>query len=143
MTALPAEAASPSSAVPSALAAYGHYLGLILVCLCLATERLTIKAGMTEEEENRIALADITYGGAGLLVVVTGYLRVTEYGKGWQFYSHEPIFWLKMLLVAVMGGAVLASSLNPLSIHRVASPSHSIPSSNSRPLSPTLVARIP
>ena len=60
---------------------------------------------MTKEEEERIALADIIYGGAGLLVLVTGYLRVTQYGKGWEFYSHEPLFWLKMVLVAVMGAA--------------------------------------
>ena len=94
-----------AEAIPSAFVAYGHYLGLVLSCLCLATERLTVKSEMTKEEEERIALADIVYGAAGLLVVVTGYLRVTQYGKGWEFYSHEPIFWLKMVLVAVMGAA--------------------------------------
>ena len=103
-TAEPAMAAAPN-AIPSALAAYGHYLGLVLTCLCLATERLTVKENMTEEEEDRIAIADTMYGVAGLLVVVTGYLRVTQYGKGWEFYAHSPIFWVKMLLVAVMGAA--------------------------------------
>ena len=48
-TAEPAMAAAPN-AIPSALAAYGHYLGLVLTCLCLATERLTVKENMTEEE---------------------------------------------------------------------------------------------
>ena len=76
-----AEAAAPG-AVPSALVAYGHYLGLILAVLALATERLTIKPAMTMEEEDRIAIADAAYGVAGLLIVYTGYLRVTEYGKG-------------------------------------------------------------
>lgn len=94
-----------SSAIPSAVVAYGHYLGLVLTCLCLATERLTIKESMTPQEEDRIAIADAVYGLAGLLVVSTGYLRVTQYGKGWEFYSHEPIFWLKLTLVAVMGAA--------------------------------------
>jgi hypothetical protein len=78
----PAEAAAYSSQVPSALAAYGHYLGLILTCLCLATERLTVKADMSAEEEDRLAIADALYGVAGGLVVFTGYLRVTAYGKG-------------------------------------------------------------
>ena len=55
-TAEPAMAAAPN-AIPSALAAYGHYLGLVLTCLCLATERLTVKENMTEEEEDRIAIA--------------------------------------------------------------------------------------
>lgn len=69
------------------------------------TERLTVKSEMTKEEEQRIAVADAVYGVAGLLVLVTGYFRVTVYGKGWEFYSHEPIFWLKMILVSVMGAA--------------------------------------
>ena len=80
-------------------------LGIIVFTLCLATERLTVKENMDAEEEDRIAIADLVYGGAGLLVVYTGYLRVTQYGKGWEFYSHEPIFWLKMTLVAVVGAA--------------------------------------
>ena len=101
----PAFAASASNSIPSALAAYGHYLGLVLACLCLTTERLTVKENMSSEEEDRIAIADAVYGIAGLLIVYTGYLRVTVYGKGWEFYSHEPIFWLKMLLVAVMGAS--------------------------------------
>ena len=54
-----------------------HYVALVLTCLCLATERLTVKANMTAEEEKRIAIADSVYGIAGLLVVVTGYLRVS------------------------------------------------------------------
>ena len=111
-SALPPDAASmllaagPSAnAVPSALAAYGHYLALVLTGACLTAERLTIKPAMSMEEERRMAIADAIYGLAGLLVVVTGYLRVTAYGKGWEFYAHEPIFWVKLLLVAVAGAS--------------------------------------
>jgi len=43
------------------------------------------------------------------LVLATGYFRVTQFGKGWDFYAHEPVFWFKMLLFSVMG----ASSLFP------------------------------
>jgi len=103
---LPASAAGAAyTAVPSALAAYGHYFALILTVACLTVERLTVKENMSGDEEDRMALADALYGVAGLLVVVTGYLRVTEYGKGWEFYAHEPIFWLKLSLVAVAGAS--------------------------------------
>jgi len=116
VTAMPAEAMEPTTLgatvlmaayepIPSAFVAYGHYLALILAVGSLMTERLTIKPGMTKEEEERMSIADITYGGAGLLVLVTGVLRVTQYGKGWEFYQHEPIFWLKLTLVAVTGAA--------------------------------------
>jgi len=96
-------------AVPSALAAYGHYLGLALVSACLACERLLIKPAMPVAEEKLLGNIDLAYGVAATLVLVTGYFRATEYGKGWEFYSHEPIFWVKMLLFTVMG----ASSLFP------------------------------
>ena len=36
---------------------------------------------------------------------MTGYLRATQFGKGWEFYAHEPIFWLKLTLLAVAGAA--------------------------------------
>ena len=92
--------------LPSAFAAYGHYLGLFVAGMALAVERATIKPGMSDDEESVLANADIAYGVAGLVVVVTGYLRATaDWGKGWEFYAHSPIFWVKMLLVAVMGAA--------------------------------------
>jgi len=107
--ATPAEAAfqAANNAVPSALAAYGHYLGLVLVAGALVSERLTIKPAMTDDEEEFLGNADIVYGIAGILVLYTGYLRVTEYGKGWDFYSHSPLFWAKMLLFSIMGSSSL------------------------------------
>lgn len=108
---LPAAAADSfsvaSNAIPSALAAYGHYLGLVLVSGCLVTERLLIKPAMSVQEEKLLGYADIVYGLAGVLVLASGYFRVTEYGKGWEFYSHEPVFWIKMLLFSVMGASSL------------------------------------
>jgi putative membrane protein len=86
-----------------------NYAGLVLVSMSLAVERALIKPQMSIENEKLLGYADILYGLAGTLVLVSGYYRVTEYGKGWEFYSHEPIFWVKMLLFAVMG----ASSLFP------------------------------
>ena len=91
--------------LPSAFAAYGHYLAIILVAVSLTAERLLIKPNMSSEDEELLAKADILYGLAGTLVTVTGYYRVTAYGKGWEFYSHEPIFWFKLLLFAVIGAS--------------------------------------
>ena len=41
----------------------------------------------------------------GILITFTGYLRASFYGKGWDFYQHEPVFWFKMFLLAVMGAS--------------------------------------
>ena len=34
-----------------------------------------------------------------------GAVVATQYGKGWEFYAHEPVFWVKLTLVAVAGAA--------------------------------------
>ena len=103
----PALASAAENAVPSALAAYGHYLGLFLIVGALATEKAVLKPNMSGDGLMKLVIADSVYGLAGVLVLYTGYLRVTQYGKGWEFYSHEPIFWFKMFLFAVMGSSSL------------------------------------
>ena len=88
-----------------AAVAYGHYLALVLATACLVAERLMLKPGMTEEEEQRMQYADILYDVAGVIFFITGYLRTIEYGKGWDFYQHEPIFWIKVTLAGVMAAS--------------------------------------
>jgi putative membrane protein len=95
----------------SALFAYGHYFSIIAIVGIVMTERWTLENGpnMTEEEENRLAIADTLYGAVGLLIVYTGYYRLSDpaLGKGTYFYIHEPVFWLKMAMVGVLGAASL------------------------------------
>jgi len=104
-----ADASSSAPVVYSAIAAYVHYLSLIIVAATLTAERILIKPGMTQADEKIAIYADILYGIAGVTVLISGYFRVTQYAKGWEFYAHEPIFWVKMTLLGIMG----ASSLFP------------------------------
>jgi len=60
---------------------------------------------MSDDEEIGIAIADSLYGVFGLLLTYTGYLRLTAYEKGWEFYSHEPFFWVKIGLFGVLGAS--------------------------------------
>ena len=92
-----------SQPVMAALAAYGHYLSFMIITACLVVERLTVKANMSDEEENRLVIADSVLGISGLTLVLSGYYRATLFEKGWDFYSHEPVFWFKMVLVSVFG----------------------------------------
>lgn len=103
-TPLAANAAS-TSAIPSAIAAYVHYLSLFAIVAAVTYERATIASGMDQETEDSVAKADISLGISGTLLLVSGYYRCVEYGKGWYFYSHEPIFWMKMVAVCVFGAA--------------------------------------
>jgi hypothetical protein len=74
-TALPAEAAG---AIPSALWAYAHYVSILLVMASLVGQRVLVKAGMSDEEENTLQLFDTLYGVSALILVISGYYRVTE-----------------------------------------------------------------
>jgi putative membrane protein len=96
---------SAPSAVASALAAYGHYISLIGLVVCLMVERLTIKPNMSDEEEDLIAIADTLYGLFAVFITYTGYLRLTAYEKGLDFYLHEPFFWLKMTFLGIFGAS--------------------------------------
>ena len=50
---------------------------------------------MSMEDEKIMTVADSTYGLMSLLLVYTGYLRVTQYGKGWEFYQHECVLYFE------------------------------------------------
>ena len=70
VTAGPALAAD---ALPSAIAAYSHYLALMGIVGSLTTERLLLKEDMDEASFDLLATADIVYGLSGLLILVSGY----------------------------------------------------------------------
>jgi hypothetical protein len=97
-----ASAASSGDAVPSAMAACVHYLSLLLITASVVTKRLTVKPNMSIEEEKLLGYADIMTRVAGTALAVSGYYRATQYGKGWDLYAYEPIFWLKMTVWAFL-----------------------------------------
>lgn len=109
LIATPSVASAATAFAPNApgaaLAAYGHYIALIGMLGCIMVERLTIKPNMNDAEEDAIAAADIGLGIFGVLIAYTGYLRAAEFEKGFAFYSHEPLFWLKVAFVGVFGAS--------------------------------------
>lgn len=99
----PTPALAAAGPVPSAFFAWLHFVGILGVSGGLIAERFLIRPGLTLEDENRINLADLIYGLSALSLLVSGSLRVTQYAKGWDFYKNEPIFWVKMSAVAILG----------------------------------------
>ena len=87
----------------SALVAYVHYLGIILCFSALMFERIMLKINLNKNETISIIIADVIYGIAGLAILITGILRVKYYGQGGEFYTSNPIFWVKVSLYIVIG----------------------------------------
>ena len=87
----------------SALVAYIHYLGIVLCFGSLLFERLTLKVDLKRNEAISIIIADVIYGLAGVAILVTGILRVKYFGQGGDFYTSNPIFWIKVILYILVG----------------------------------------
>ena len=87
----------------SALVAYIHYLGIILCFGALMYERIILKINLSKNEFISIILADVVYGIAGLAILITGILRVKYFGQGGEFYTSNPIFWIKVSLYIFIG----------------------------------------
>lgn len=100
----PLPALASAGPIPSAALAWLHFVGIMGVAGGLVTERFLIKENMSEKEEMLINNADGIYGLSAFSLLISGYFRATGFAKGWDFYKNEPIFWLKMSAVAVLGG---------------------------------------
>jgi putative membrane protein len=90
----------------SALLAYGHYVFIILATMLLTFERVTVAPAMSVEQEKSLVLADAAYGMVGAFLAATGYFRVVT-GKGWEYYAHEPLFWVKIAAAGLLAGLSL------------------------------------
>ena len=87
----------------SALVAYIHYLGIIFCFGSLIFERISLKTNLNKKETLSIIIADVIYGIAGLAILITGILRVKYFGQGGEFYTGNPIFWVKVSLYILIG----------------------------------------
>lgn len=87
----------------SAITAYLHYASFMLAFAALTVENFAIKPNLTVNQALRIAIADGVYGISAVIVLITGVLRVLYFGKGTEYYLHNPFFWIKIGLFLVVG----------------------------------------
>ena len=92
-----------SEIVKSSLVAYVHYLSFMICFGSLIFERITLKPSPQRGQAISIVIADVIYGVAGILLLLTGIFRVRFFGQGGDFYISNPIFWFKIGLFIVVG----------------------------------------
>ena len=93
--------------VKSALIAYIHYLSFMLCFGALVFERISLKSNPSREEAISMVIADVVYGIAGVALLISGIYRVIKFGQGSEFYTHNPIFWTKIVIFALVGSLSL------------------------------------
>ncbi len=97
----------PLALVKSASVAYIHYLSFMLCFGALVYERISLKPNPNRQESICMILADVIYGIAGIALLVSGIYRVIKFGQGSEFYTQNPIFWIKITVFALVGSLSL------------------------------------
>ena len=73
----------------------------------LVYERISLKPNPNRQESICMILADVIYGIAGIALLVSGIYRVIKFGQGSEFYTQNPIFWIKITVFALVGSLSL------------------------------------
>jgi putative membrane protein len=85
------------------LIAYVHFASVIALGALLCCELLLLWSEVGAREGQRLALIDLGYLVAAVLVLVSGLLRLNGFGKSAAFYLHNPVFWIKLALFVAIG----------------------------------------
>jgi putative membrane protein len=86
-----------------ALAAYLHYVAMVSIAVCLAYEYKVCAPGLSPEQARWLARVDLCYFAAAMLALGTGIARLIWFGKGLDFYTGNPVFYIKLALFLALG----------------------------------------
>ncbi|MBL8309411.1 MAG: DUF2214 family protein [Burkholderiales bacterium] len=92
------------------LAILHHWLAFGLVGLVMA-EWAILRGAACADTVRRIARVDLFYGIVAGLLLLVGIARVVYGAKGLAFYTGNPVFWLKVALFALAGGASIVPTI--------------------------------
>jgi putative membrane protein len=102
------------------IVAYVHVAAVIAIGALLSCELLLLWSGVGVHEARRIALLDLGYLIAAILVLASGLLRLIWFGKSPAFYLHNPVFWIKLALFVAMALVSVPPARRFLRWHRAA-----------------------
>lgn len=83
-----------------ALLAYAHFIAVFLLFGFLTVQIMLLRGELDAARVLLLARCDAWYGGSAMAMILTGLLRIFAGAKGAAFYTGNPVFWLKMALVA-------------------------------------------
>nr|MBF0681193.1 DUF2214 family protein [Pseudomonas sp.] len=88
-----------------AVAAYLHFLAIMLLFALLVLEHQLFRLPLTLERARSLFRIDLLFGVMAGVVLVTGAARALRYGKGLDYYMHNSLFHAKIglfVLVALL-----------------------------------------
>jgi putative membrane protein len=85
------------------LLASGHHIALLLMVSVLGAEAVLLRQAASEALLKSLGRLDALYGLSALALLLIGAARLSMGAKGIEFYSGNPVFWLKIALFIVIG----------------------------------------
>lgn len=86
-----------------ALVAALHYIAILLTFGVLFGEFLLYRPALAPRSLELLRRIDLFYLFGAIAIILTGLLRLFTSVKGTAFYTHNPVFWLKMALFLCVG----------------------------------------
>lgn len=86
-----------------AVIAYLHFAAIITIGASLVVQLTRCHQDMQPPDIRVLARIDIVYALAAVVALATGFSRVFLVGKGFAFYSHNPVFYIKIALFIALG----------------------------------------
>ncbi len=87
----------------TAIVTYFHFIAIILLFVSLSFEKLLFKKEIDLKTAKKIVSVDGFYGLSAVLILITGLLKYTLYGKGMAYYNHNYLMWIKLSLFLIIG----------------------------------------
>ncbi len=83
--------------------AYLHFISIPATASVLAAEAVLCMPGLDEKRLRVLSRIDLWYLIVALATLASGFSRAIWGAKGWNFYAHNPVFWVKISLFVVVG----------------------------------------
>jgi putative membrane protein len=109
------------------IAAYVHFMAMIALGALLCCELMLLWSAVGAREARRLAIFDLGYLVAAVLVLVSGVLRLTWLGKSPGFYLQNPVFWIKLALFVAIALISIPPTMRYLRWRRAALDAGSAP----------------
>jgi len=95
----------------AAFFAFLHHAAAFTLVAALAVEFVLIRDELTLKNARKLQVADLIFGGAAVVVLVAGLLRVFFFEKGASYYFHSVPFIAKLSLYVIVAALSIYPTL--------------------------------
>jgi putative membrane protein len=106
---------------------YLHFIGIFILFSSILIEHLYLKKLIAVHEIKKLAVIDLAYGISAGIVLITGFSLWLWVGKPSEFYSVNPVFYIKISLFFIAALISIYPTIFFIRARRSASPIISVP----------------